>query len=147
VDLRAVTTDHSAKISAIGDSLVCEYRLLSLASFTQPTIHRAPTLALARSILSKPLASHSKLQTSSRHLQRYPHSTSFTSELALTQKTWRLQAHSHPPPRAATHLRLRAPMPPENGMSTLAILSFAGQRVREAQRQACTSKRLTRRVL
>jgi hypothetical protein len=82
VGLRAVT--RAPRFLAIWDSLVCEYRLLSLASFTQPTIHSAPTLAFARSILSKPLASHSKLQTSSRHLQRYPHSTSFTSELALT---------------------------------------------------------------
>ena len=123
----------------IWDSLVCEYRLLSLPSFTQPTIHRAPSLAFAASIISKPLAPRSKLQTSSRHLPRYHHSTSFTSKLALIQKTWRLQAHSHPPPRAATHLRLRAPMPLGNGTSTATSPSFAGREAREAQTQPCAS--------
>jgi hypothetical protein len=110
------------------------------------TIHSAPSFAFARSILSKPLAPHSKLQTSSRHIPHYQHSTSLTSELALTQKSWLLQAHSHPPPRAATHLRLRAPMLLGNGTSTLAFLSFAGHEAREAQRQG-VCKRLTRRDL
>jgi hypothetical protein len=137
VDLRG---HGNAKISRHSDSSVCEYRLLSLWHRSRSqTIHSAPSFAFARSILSKPLAPHSKLQTSSRHIPHYQHSTSLTSELALTQKSWLLQAHSHPPPRAATHLRLRAPMPLGNGTSTLAFRSFAGHEAREAQRQACAS--------
>jgi hypothetical protein len=69
VDLRG---HGNAKISRHSDSSVCEYRLLSLASFTQPTIHSAPSFAFARSILSKPLAPYSRLQTSSRHLEHSP---------------------------------------------------------------------------
>jgi len=136
VDLRAVTKCQDLPI---WDSSVCEYRLLSVASFTHPTIHSAPSLAFARPIPSKPLAPRFTLQTSSRHLERYHLCTSFTSKLALIQKTWRLQAHLHPPPRAATHLRLRAPMPLGNGMSTVAVPSFARCEAREAQTQPCAS--------
>lgn len=143
VGLRAVTKCQDLPI---WDSLVCEYRLLSLPSSTQPTIHSAPSLTFARSILSQPLASRSRLQTSSRHLARYHLCTSSTFKLALIQKTWRLQAHLHPPPRAATHPRLRAPMPPGTGTSTLAFPSFAGHEAREAQTHP-VCKRLTRRDL
>ena len=80
----------------IWDSLVCEYRLLSLPSFTQPTIHRAPSLAFAASIISKPL-----------HLVRNFRRQVATSHATVTRPASPPSLPSFKKHGASKHIRIR----------------------------------------